>query len=69
MEDKQRITNEKEKRFLFRFRKWPVYVAAKLFRKKIRQLAKDLPESERYLLRGQMSRAADSVCLNTCPVK
>ena len=64
MEDKQRITNGREKRFLFRFRKWPVYIAAKLFRKKIRQLAKDLPVSERYLLRDQMSRAADSICLN-----
>jgi four helix bundle protein len=39
-------------------------VAAKSFRKKIRQLGKDLPESERYLLRDQMSRAADSVCQN-----
>jgi four helix bundle protein len=39
-------------------------MAAKSFRKKIRQLAKNLPESERYLLRDQMSRAADSVCLN-----
>ncbi len=56
--------NGGEKRFLFRFRKWPVYIAAKLFRKKIRQLAKKLPESERYLLRDQMSRAVDSICLN-----
>ena len=44
-------------------------MAAKLFRKKMRHVAKDLPESERYLLRDQMSRAADSICLNTCPVK
>jgi len=29
----------------------------------IRELAKELPESERYLLRDQVSRAADSVCL------
>src|SRR4030043_984122 len=56
--------NHKEKGSLFRFRRWPVYMAAKSFRKKIRQLAKNLPESERYLLRDQMSRAADSVCLN-----
>ena len=41
-----------------------VYRAAKSFRKKIRELAKRLPESERYLLRDQMSRAADSICLN-----
>lgn len=39
-------------------------MAAKSFRKKIRQLARELPESERYLLRDQMSRAADSICLN-----
>ena len=30
----------------------------------MRQLAKNLPENERYLLRDQMSRAADSICLN-----
>src|SRR4030042_3889678 len=64
MNDKQRTMDKSEKRSLFRFRRWPVYIAAKLFRKKIRQLAKNLPESERYLLRDQMSRAADSVCLN-----
>ena len=64
MNDKQRTLNHKEKGSLFRFRRWPVYIAAKSFRKKIRRLAKDLPESERYLLRDQMSRAADSICLN-----
>jgi four helix bundle protein len=52
------------KKALFRFRDWPVYQAAKSFRKKIRELAKKLPGSERYLLRDQMSRAADSLCLN-----
>ena len=30
----------------------------------MRQVAKNLPEKERYLLRNQMSRAADSICLN-----
>lgn len=30
----------------------------------MRKVARDLPESERYLLRDQMSRAADSICLN-----
>ncbi len=54
----------KEKKALFRFREWPVYRAAKSFRKKIRDLAKKLPGSERYLLRDQISRAADSICLN-----
>jgi len=58
------LLEKRENRFLFRFRRWPVYKVAKSFRKKIRQLAKRLPESERYLLRDQMSRAADSICLN-----
>ena len=49
---------------MFRFRKWPVYQAAKSFRKRIRELAKKLPVSEKYLLRDQISRAADSICLN-----
>jgi len=53
-----------QKKALFRFRNWPVYQAAKSFRKKIRELAKKLPGSERYLLRDQVSRAADSICLN-----
>ena len=53
-----------QKKALFRFRNWPVYRAAKSFRKKIRELAKKLPGGERYLLRDQVSRAADSICLN-----
>jgi len=51
-------------RSLFRFREWPVYQLAKSFRKGIRELAKRLPASEKYLLRDQISRAADSICLN-----
>jgi four helix bundle protein len=54
----------RQKKALFRFRDWPVYRAARSFRKKIRELAKKLPETEKYLLRSQMSRAADSMCLN-----
>src|SRR4030042_2118399 len=53
-----------QKRALFRFRDWPVYQAAKSFRKKIKELGKKLPASERYLLKDQISRAADSICLN-----
>jgi len=30
----------------------------------MRAVAKNLPQSERFLLRDQMSRAADSICLN-----
>jgi hypothetical protein len=62
MDNEQKKTNRKES--LFRFRKWPVHQAAKSFRKRIRDLEKRLPESERYLLRDQISRAADSICLN-----
>ena len=56
--------DKRENRALFRYRRWPVYKAAKSFRKKMRKLARELPESERFLLRDQMSRAADSTCLN-----
>ena len=52
------------KKSLFRFREWPVYRAGESFRKKIRELAKELPVSERYLLRDQIPRAVDSICLN-----
>lgn len=58
------MVNENQKRSLFRFREWPVYLLAKSFRKKIRELANRLPDSERYLIRNQISRAADSICLN-----
>jgi four helix bundle protein len=64
MDGEQQNKEKGGKRSLFRFRQWPVYIAAKTFRKKMRQVAKNLPESERYLLRDQMSRAADSICLN-----
>ena len=53
-----------QRKSLFRFREWPVYKAAKLFRRKIRDLAKRLPKSEQNLLRHQLSSAADSICLN-----
>lgn len=53
-----------QKKALFRFGEWPVYRAAKSIRKKIRELAKTLPGSDRYLLRDQVSRSADSICLN-----
>ena len=62
MNDEQRKMNHKKA--LFRFREWPAYQTAKSFRKKMRERAKRLPEGERYLLRNQISRAADSICLN-----
>ncbi len=64
IDGEQQNNQMREKRSLFRFRHWPVYTAAKTFRKKMRQVARNLSESERYLLRDQMSRAADSICLN-----
>ena len=62
MNDGQRTLNRKGS--LFRFREWPVYKDAKAFRKKIRKLANRLPGDERYLLKDQISRSADSICLN-----
>ena len=56
--------NRGERKSLFRFRQSPVYQAAREFRSKTRGLAKRLPDSERYLLKDQMSRAVDSICLN-----
>jgi four helix bundle protein len=64
MNDEQRIMDKRENGSLFRYRQWPVYKTAKSFRKKMRKLAKELPESERYLIRDQISRAVDSICLN-----
>jgi four helix bundle protein len=62
MNEEQKARNRKGS--LFRFRDWPVYKDAKSFRKKIRKLVNRLPESERYLVRDQISRAANSICLN-----
>jgi four helix bundle protein len=62
MNNEERTINRKGS--LFRFREWPVYKDAKAFRKKIRKLANSLPENERYLLRDQISRSVDSICLN-----
>ena len=62
MNEVQKTRNRKGS--LFRFREWPVYKAAKSFRKKVRDLAKRLPRNEQHLLRHQISSAADSICLN-----
>ena len=64
MNDEQKPMNRNIRGSLFRFKQWPVYQAAKAFRKRIRVLAKRLPEGERYLLKDQISRATDSICLN-----
>jgi len=62
MDNERRMMSQRKN--LFRFREWPVYKDAKSFRKKIRKLANRLPENERYLLWDQISRSADSICLN-----
>ena len=49
---------------LFRFRKFPVYIKAKEFRKLVKSLLKRFPSSERYLLVDQIDRAVSSICLN-----
>ncbi len=64
MDDERRTMNEGKRGALFRFRRWPIYQAAKSFRKTMRELARRLPKDERYLLSDQLSRAADSICLN-----
>ena len=64
IETKEKNVDASKRKSLFRFREWPVYQAAKSFRKKIRELASKLPEKEKYLIRGQISRAADSIGLN-----
>ena len=66
MNSKPELSKGVRRGSLFRFRQWPVYRAAKEFRKRIRALARSLPEEERYLLASQISRAADEVvcCLD-----
>lgn len=49
---------------LFRFRKFPVYLAAKEFRKYVKQLTKKFPKEEQYCLTSQIWRALDSILLN-----
>lgn len=48
----------------FRFRKFPVYKEAIQFRKEIKDLAKNFPKEEIYILFSQIVRAADSIVLN-----
>lgn len=49
---------------LFRFLKFPVYIKSKEFRKFVKSLVKKFPDSERFVLTAQTSRAVDSICLN-----
>jgi four helix bundle protein len=49
----------------FRFRDWPVYKDARVFRKEIIGLAKTFPKEELYALTDQLRRALNSILLNT----
>ena len=50
---------------IFRFRKFPVYLAAREFRKKVKKYSKsNFPSAEQFVLRTQLWRALDSIVLN-----
>ena len=50
---------------IFRFQKFPVYKAAREFRKKLKELSKKkFPREEQYCLTSQLWRALDSILLN-----
>lgn len=48
----------------FRFRDWPVYKDARIFRTQIMLLAKTFPKEELYALIDQTRRALNSILLN-----
>ena len=50
---------------IFRFRRFPVYLLARDFRKDIKSFSKDnFPKFEKYILIQQLWRALDSIILN-----
>lgn len=50
---------------IFRFRRFPVYLLAREFRKELKAYTKEnFPKIERYILAEQLWRALDSVILN-----
>lgn len=50
---------------LFRFRKFPVYVEARKFRKELKQFSEEkFPKDERFALTDQLWRALNSIILN-----
>jgi len=55
---------ETKDKYGFRFRDWPVYKDARIFRKEISLLAKKFPPDERYALTDQTKRALTSIILN-----
>lgn len=50
---------------IFRFRKFPVYIAAREFRREVKSYSKrHFPKEEKFILTSQLWRALDSVVLN-----
>ena len=50
---------------IFRFRKFPVYLLAREFRKQVKLYTKEnFPKEENLILRAQLWRALDSIILN-----
>ncbi|MCG2713052.1 MAG: four helix bundle protein [Candidatus Omnitrophica bacterium] len=50
---------------IFRFRKFPVYIEAREFRKQLKNFTRDkFPKEEMYCLTSQLWRALDSILLN-----
>lgn len=50
---------------IFRFREFPVYKDARIFRKELKKLSREkFPKEEDYVLRQQLWRALDSIILN-----
>jgi four helix bundle protein len=49
---------------LFRFRNFPVYKDAQIFRREIYLLTKKFPREELFVLTSQIRRAANSILLN-----
>lgn len=50
---------------IFRFRKFPVYILAREFRKELKSYTKEFfPKEEKFILTDQLWRALDSIILN-----
>lgn len=50
---------------IFRFKKFPVYIASIQFRRELKKLINEkFPAEEKYILSSQLRRALDSIILN-----
>lgn len=61
---KNRISIRSGRDQFFEFRDFPVYRAARRFRKLAKELSQKIPASEDYVLKPQLWRALDSIILN-----